>query len=687
VPLSSRTDLVIGIDTGGTHTDAVLLDYRTREVLATGKTLTTRDDLARGVVSVIEQLPVARPEQVKLVGISSTLATNSIAEGKTRRVALLLIGYDAELVETCGLREKLWTKDFEYFRGGHTASGEEQQPLDLEALRKWAREHAHEFDALAVSSYFSPLDPSHEVRARDAIREIFKLPIVLGHELSTKLDSVKRAATASLNASLVAVMSEFIEAVRRALSAREITAPLMIVKGDGSLLPYTEVLRRPVETVLSGPAASAVGGHFFSARANALIVDMGGTTTDIALVEDGRVAVSGDGARVGDVHTSVPAARVTTVCAGCDSRIAPESNGGTAIGPDRVVPLCRLAVTSSVLQEDLRRLELLPTASLKPYDFEYWVLSRPIELDDQRLVTHRHKRLVRLLREGPQNLTTIFRELDVYHGVQMQVAHLFSQGVLDVATLTPTDLLHASGLMQLWNKEASDRAVRLFCAMQGQADPRAWMEDTIDQIVGRITEQLVIFLARYESAEALPEQIEDDWARWMLDNALRRSQPHLDVSIRCPFPIIGIGAPAGVFLRRVAQRLEAPFVLPPHHHVANAAGAVAGLVMISKEAILYEQGEVGKHGFRVQVDGQTRYFKDPTEALVYAERSVKAAAVETAACAGATNPLVTTTTRTEGSLKRVLAKAVGAPGVERISQLPRPLRKAPQGQAARERTN
>ena len=77
----------------------------------------------------------------------------------------------------------------------------------------------------------------------------------------------------------------------------------------------------------------------------------------------------------------------------------------------------------------------------------------------------------------------------------------------------------------------------------------------------------------------------------------------------------------------------------------------------------------------------------PNKPQASAERSVKAAAVETAACAGATNPLVTTTTRTEGSLKRVLAKAVGAPGVERISQLPRPLRKAPQGQAARERTN
>ncbi len=680
------SELVIGIDTGGTHTDAVLLHYRTRAVVASGKTLTTRDDLARGVVSVIEQLPIDRPERVKLVGISSTLATNSIAESKTRRVALLLIGYDAELVETCGLRDKLWTKDFEYFRGGHTASGEEQAPLDLDALRAWAQAHANEFDALAISSYFSPLDPSHEVRARDAVREIFKLPIVMGHELSTVLDSVRRAATASLNASLVAVMSEFIEAVRRALAAREITAPLMVVKGDGSLLPYQEVLLRPVETVLSGPAASAVGGQFFADRGDALIVDMGGTTTDIALLQNGTVTVSDQGARVGNVHTSVPAARVTTVCVGCDSRIAPEGNDGTSIGPDRVMPLCRLAVSSTVLQEDLKRLERLPISALKPFDFEYWVLAKPVDLDDPRLTTHRHKRLVRLLQSGPQNLTTIFRELDVYHGVQMQVAHLFSQGVLEVATLTPTDLLHSCGLMKLWDAASSSRAVQLFCAMQNQ-DPDTWTQDTLNEIVRRIAEQVVVFLARYQSGDELPEQIDDTWARWMLEGALTQRKSLLDVSIRFPLPLVGIGAPAGVFLRRVAELLDAPFVLPPHHHVANAAGAVAGLVMVSKEAIVYEQGEVSKHGYRVQLGGRVQHFKEADDARRFAEHAVRAAAVSAARDAGAIEPLVHTSTRIDGSLHRFLAKAIGAPGVKRISQSTRLLHKSPSSVPARERSN
>ena len=681
---STLPQLVIGIDTGGTHTDAVLLDYRTREVIATAKTLTTRDDLARGVTDALAKLPIVAPSQVQLVGISSTLATNSIAEGKTRRVALLLVGYDSELVESCGLKERLWTPDFEYFAGGHTASGEEQEPLDEDGIRAWVRSHGRRFDALAISGYFSPLDPSHELRARDVARAELKLPVVLGSELSTQLDSVKRAATASLNASLVAVMSEFVEAVRRALAVRNITAPLMIVKGDGSLMPYTDAVCRPVETVLSGPAASAVGGHFFSSRNDALVIDMGGTTTDIALVENNRVAVSDRGARVGAVETAVPAARVTTVCVGCDSRIGVDASGNTTIGPDRVTPLCRLANSSSSLSADLQRLERIPATSRRPSDFEYWVLAKPIDLDDPRLTNHRHRRLIRLLQQGPRNLSEIFRELEVFHGVQLQVAHLFGQGILEVATVTPTDLLHASGLMKLWNEQAAHRSVRTFAEMLGE-DPQRWIEATMDEIVLRIAEEVVVFLGRQH--RDLPDRIEGEWARWLVETALARRGGPLGVRLLCPVPLVGIGAPAGVFLRRVADRLDAQFVLPPHHHVANAAGAVAGLVMVTKEAILYPQGESGKHGYRVQVDGRVECFAAAEDARHFAHDIAHAAARSAALAAGAREPHLSAKTCVEGSLQRIVVAAVGAPGVAKISRFAPPPRANSTLPPARERSN
>ncbi len=652
--------LVVGIDTGGTHTDAVLLHYGTRRVIASAKTLTTRHDLAQGVIAALEQLPIDRPEQVKLVGISSTLATNSIAEGKTRRVGLVLIGYDAELVEQCGLREKLWTPCFEYFRGGHTCSGEEREPLDLDGVLQWVRQHQGEIDAVAVSSYFSPLDPSHELRARDAIREESSLPVVLGHELSTKLDSVKRAATASLNASLVAVMNDFMQAVTRALEVRGIRAPLMVVKGDGSLMAHSEALRKPVETILSGPAASAVGGSFFTDRNDALVVDMGGTTTDIALVKDGRVAVSDQGARVGRVETAVPAARVTTVCVGCDSRITPGDGDETIVGPERVVPLCRLASAHPEVADELRRLERALPTSRRSSDLEYWLLARPIDATDSRLMTERQRRLIGLLAQGPRSLTRVLREFDVYHPVQLQVDHLLSQGIIEVATLTPTDLLHASGKMDQWDVAVARLAVSLFCGLQRQ-EPRAWTRRVLDGIVSTVAERVVVFLARHASGDGLPDEIDGAWARWLVDRGLGQDDPYLRIALRCPFPIVGIGAPADVFLKPVSERLDALFVLPPHHAVSNAVGAVAGSVMVDKEAILYEQATKDRRTYRVQVDGRVAHFSEVDEAQRYASRMAAEAALAAAKSAGAVDPQVDMRITVDGSLQRVLARAVGSP--------------------------
>jgi N-methylhydantoinase A/oxoprolinase/acetone carboxylase beta subunit len=115
--------LVLGIDTGGTYTDGVLLDYHTRAILATTKTLTTRHDLTQCVSAVLENLAIDDPAQVKLVSISTTLATNAIAEGRGRRVALVLAGYDPELVKAYNLAERFGTPLFRYFQGGHDLQG------------------------------------------------------------------------------------------------------------------------------------------------------------------------------------------------------------------------------------------------------------------------------------------------------------------------------------------------------------------------------------------------------------------------------------------------------------------------------------------------------------------------------------------------------------------------------------
>ena len=263
-PAHNPESLVLGIDTGGTYTDAVLLEYYSRRVLASHKSLTTKRDFSIGIENVIEGIHIEDPATIKMVSVSTTLATNAIAEGKGKRVALLLVGYDPELIANFKMERRFATPHFYYFRGGHDLYGREKAELDLPGILSQVNKIRGQVDAIAISSYFSPLNPEHENRAANAIARICDLPIVLGHQLSTKLGSVERATTAALNASLLAVLQDFIIAVRRAMERRHIVAPLMVVRGDGTLMSDEFAARTPVETIHSGPAASAIGGRFLS---------------------------------------------------------------------------------------------------------------------------------------------------------------------------------------------------------------------------------------------------------------------------------------------------------------------------------------------------------------------------------------------------------------------------------------
>jgi N-methylhydantoinase A/oxoprolinase/acetone carboxylase beta subunit len=664
-------DYVIGIDTGGTYTDGVLMEYRTRRVVASGKTLTTRSDLAEGVIRVLTMLNIENPASIKLVGISSTLATNSIAEGKAREVGLLLIGYDPELVESYGLAANFSTPYFAYFDGGHDSQGTEAAGLDLEGIREWVKAHRGKVDAFAISSYFSPLNPSHEEAAFDAIQELCGLPVVLGHQLSTALDSIKRATTACLNASLVAVMQEFIAAVQDSLKKLDINAPLMIVKGDGSLMPHAEAAEKPVETILSGPAASAIGGLFFSRHGNALMIDMGGTTTDMALVQDSQMTITEEGARVGEIKTAVRAARIRTACVGCDSRITLGPGGRSQVGPERVVPLARLAAQYEGVRNEIAGLEKKSESARTQNDLEYWLLHRPVAPADLGITDPRHVALVHFLNESPRSLSEILDHLGLYHAVQLNAECLIRQGLIEQAALTPTDLLHVNGQMDVWDAGTARRAVAFACSLNGRS-AGSFVSETLELIVAAIIEEAIIFLARQDEACPLPESVDGEWGRWMLQEAISGGNEYVSVNIASRYPVIGIGAPAGIFVKRVAEGLKAPFFLPGHAHVANAAGAVAGSVMADKEALLYVREKEGTRSHIVQIGEERRSFPEYEEAVAYARRKVRDLAVESAEASGAVAPQASVKIRREGAIERVQARAVGNPRLsEQWGRIPR----------------
>jgi N-methylhydantoinase A/oxoprolinase/acetone carboxylase beta subunit len=666
----NNSRLVLGIDTGGTYTDGVLLNYDSREVLATHKSLTTKRDFAIGIERVIEGIAIEDPSQIRMVSVSTTLATNAIAEGKGKRVALLLVGYDPELISSFNMGARFATPNYYYFDGGHDLYGREKEELDLPGILDKVGEVKRDVDAIAVSSYFSPLNPEHENRVYEAVSRVCDLPVVLGHQLSTRLGSVERATTAALNASLLAVLQDFVIAVRRAMENRQIDAPLMMVRGDGTLMSDEFASRTPVETIHSGPAASAMGGRFLSGLTDALVLDVGGTTTDLALIEDGEVTVSEEGATVGDYETAVSAADLFSVALGGDSHITLGRENHLRLGPERVVPLAHLAVDYPNVKSRLQALSRRSWSEAGPEWLEYWFLLRDPE-DPRLLQSAQAKKLVKFLSSGPKPVPEIIDHLDVLHMAQIGVDELWREEIIGKAGLTPTDLLHVEGRYMPWDVEASELALQVFSQHQfKEADEvreMAW-----EQAVEMVVHAAVTFLSKQTLAPpAEGRQEQNNIGRWFFFNSIYNTHPHLETLLRLREPIVGIGAPASFFLKAVAEALHTKLILPEHHEVANALGAVAGSVMVVEEVLVYprlDSSGLEVLGYYVQTSEDRKDFdeEDLGASLAYAKDLARERALGAAVRSGADNPEVVVQMETEGlDTYRIWAKAMGNPRLAR----------------------
>ena len=303
--------VLLGVDTGGTYTDAVLLDEGdamiSSRVLASAKSLTTRPDLALGVGRAIDAVMAqagVSPADVALVSLSTTLATNALVEGQGGRVALVFIGFDPAELTRAGLTEALRGDPVIALAGGHNHAGGEVMPLDLAGLATALDGLGPEITGFAVAASFATRNPGHELAAHDLIIARTGKPVTCSHELSAALGGPKRALTAVLNARLIGLITRLINACQAHMLARGISARLMVVRGDGALISAELARDRPIETILSGPAASIAGASWLTGESDALVSDIGGTTTDVCLLRDGKPAIDPQGARVGPYRPS-----------------------------------------------------------------------------------------------------------------------------------------------------------------------------------------------------------------------------------------------------------------------------------------------------------------------------------------------------------------------------------------------
>jgi N-methylhydantoinase A/oxoprolinase/acetone carboxylase beta subunit len=201
--------LRLGIDTGGTYTDAVLLNDAD-QVEASAKVLTNHQDLVSSIRNVLDTLPQLRLRDTRLVSLSTTLGTNAVVEGRGTPACLLLAGYNETQVRRARLHDLVAGGHCVLLAGAHDAAGNETEPLDLAAAEKMVRRHRDQVTAFGISGMFSVRNPAHEIALRELVLLETDLPVTCGHELADALDAPRRAVTVAFNATLVSYIDRLI---------------------------------------------------------------------------------------------------------------------------------------------------------------------------------------------------------------------------------------------------------------------------------------------------------------------------------------------------------------------------------------------------------------------------------------------------------------------------------------------
>jgi N-methylhydantoinase A/oxoprolinase/acetone carboxylase beta subunit len=662
--------LLLGIDTGGTYTDAVI--FRDPDgVRAKAKSLTTRHDLAQGIAGAVDAVLAkagVSPSEIGLVSLSTTLATNALVEGQGGRAALVMIGFGPDDLARGGLSEALGNDPVVFLPGGHDVHGNET-PLDMSALDQALPTLAANISSFAVAGYFAVRNPAHEIRVRDRIREIANLPVTCSHELSSKLGGPRRALTTLLNARLVSILDRLIGSCEMFLAGRGIEAPLMVVRGDGALISAAEARLRPIETILSGPAASLVGARFLTGLDQAVVSDIGGTTTDVAVLDQGRPKLAEEGAVVGGYRTMVEAVALRTYGLGGDSEVHIDDRGLVArfaLGPRRVLPLSLVAIAhEDLIVETLEK--QIRASHAGRYDGRFTMRTGVPDAVAVGLQPQ-EQALYEAIGDTPIALNGLL----VMNSQKAVLDRLVARGLVYLSAITPSDALHVLGRQSQWQVAAARLGLELAARRKDGSgrEIAASTEELAEKIVNRLTRQSSEAVLAACLAEDGADDI-DPATSLAVDRALKRIPGISRFTISLDRPLVGLGASAAVYYPAVAEMLGAEAVIPADSDVANAIGAVVGQVRASVTVVITSP-EDGR--FLIAGGGESVIMTGESDALSAARELARSVAVAKAKLEGAEDVTVAVAEEVdaaeiEGYRKiieaRITAVAVGRPRIAR----------------------
>ena len=617
------TGIGLGIDAGGTYTDTVIYDLEQRITLCKSKTLTTKWDFTIGIDAALAELDQVLLHRVELVSLSTTLATNAIVENEGQKVGMVILPPYGRLE-----KGEIPHNPKVVVKGQLEINGTEIEPIDEAEVAAFVRRMAREekVRAFAVSGYAGAINPEHELAVKRIISRETGLAVTCGHELSRILNFKTRAYTAMLNARIIPKLSALISDLGRVIEKLGIAAPIMVVKGDGTLMSADMAMDRPVETILSGPAASVAGARYLTGLENAIVVDMGGTTTDTAALVDGSVSVSETGSNVGGHKTHVKALDIRTSGFGGDSLIAWEE-GHFAIGPKRVAPIAWLGA----MYPGARRAMEVVDSHLS----RYAVSTRDLQIlaltgkTDKMKFTPLEEKIVDLLRLRPHSIEELVDKTGVLFSQALGLHRLEENYTIQRCGLTLTDLLHVTGRFTRWDEDSA----RFFCELFSRLT-RMETADMARHLLEMGVERLTLeILKKQLDEETDADDIEScPVCRTLVNNMLANGNDRYAVQITLKQPVVGIGAPIHFFLPKISDNLVAETILPENADVANAIGAITSNVLIKRHLRIIPNNDGG--GFLIDGLAGAHHFQKFNAADQFAREKLVQLVREQARLAG-----------------------------------------------------
>jgi len=564
----------LGIDAGGTYTDVVIHDFSAGTIIAKHKALTTKWRFSIGIDTALAGLPPELLARIEMVAVSTTLATNAIVEDDGQPTGLLVMAGPNPV-------QKLFPhRPVAFVEGRLNINGEENEPVNPQQIRAISRRMVDRdgVRAFAVSGFAGAINPQHELEVKRLIEEETGCTVCCGHELSDQLNLAVRAQTAVLNARIIPRMLLFFENLTETLHRRGVTAPVMVVKGDGTLMSAAIAREKPVETILSGPAASVAGARFLTGIGDGIVVDMGGTTTDTAALGNGLVAVCEEGAKVGCHQTHVRALKMRTSGLGGDSLIVYEQ-GHLRIGPRRVMPLVVAGAIGGERVEQAMDVLRGRLAKRPKIAFGQQIIlatgTSPEFVPDEK-----EQEILRIIQRKICCLDELAMEIGAISHRFLPLERLEQYGLIQRCGLTPTDLLHVRGQFNQWPAGPAHRWLELLSRATGQGS-----EILCDVLLQEVEQGLARELLYKQLADETDiEGLADcSLCSHLADKLLAADKGALALNVQMQVPIIGIGAPIGHFLPQAAKRLGAAAIIPENSEVANAIGAITSRIRLSRQ--------------------------------------------------------------------------------------------------------